>query len=154
MGLAPFCLQAVPVPDASSYPSEAEIQMPPPPVVSVVIGDSATPPQRLDTRNTKTQTDTDGPSVVEDLKKLASWLADRQQDNMPDDNEANSPEESNRYVPASSSPYSAAAATAGVPNSLAVGGEPAASTERGTDTRLGMGETAALGESKGAADLA
>ena len=156
--------QAVPVPDASFHPSDAEMRMPPPPVVSVVIGDSGVPPRRPDTRNSKTQTETDGPNVVEELKSLASWLADHQQNNVTDGYAADGSEESNRdlTVPAGEG-VPTHRTTAAVNFNTASGSEPAVSTQQGTDAGLDMGlrtsldrtkPASSIGESNGAADLA
>lgn len=153
-------MQAVPVPDASFHPSDAEVRMPPPPVVSVVIGDCAQPPQRPDTRDAEIQTDTDSHSVVEELKSLASWLVDRQHDT--DDYRADGSGERNRSATVPADSYGAATTCT---SSLAAGGQAAVSTDRRTAAGIEMGlhsslgrfqptEMAALGESKGAADLA
>ena len=138
--------------------------MPQPPVVSVVIGDSDLPPQRPDTRNSKTQTETYGPNVVEELKSLASWLADHQQNNVTDGYAADGFEESNRdlTVPAGEGVPTRRTTAAGSFNT-ASGSEPAVSTQQGTDAGLDMGmrtsldqtkSVSSIGESNGAADLA
>ena len=134
--------------------------MPPPPVVSVIVGDSALPPRRPDTRNAKTQTDTSDPSIVEELKSLAGWLADHHQNNDTDGYTADGFEESNGDLTVPADAYRAT--TAGASN-LAPDAEPAASIQQGTGSGLRMGAhtgsdrpqpTAATYTSKGAADLA
>ena len=134
--------------------------MPSPPAISVVIGESGLPTRRLDTRNAKTQTDGDGPSVAEELKSLADWLAASQQNKATDGYMADGLEESNRDLTV---PTDATwRATTGASNPAA-GDEPASSKQLGTATGFRTGvytsldrlqPTAAIFESKGAADLA
>jgi hypothetical protein len=147
--------QAVPVPDASFHPNDAEIRMPAPPVVSVVLGEAFQPPPRPDTRNAKVQTDTDGPVVVEELKKLASWLADHQENNLgPGSGYTASVfdelEESNRdlTVPVDAHTTPATEAASSPPT---VDRRQQSATGTGTGSGTGI---AAASESKGAADLA
>lgn len=134
--------------------------MPSPPVISVVIGECGLPPRRLDTRNATTQTDGDGASVAEELKSLADWLAASQQNKATDGYVADGLEETNRDLTVPTDAHWRATTGASNP---AAGNEPSSSTQLGTGTGHRMGvytsldrhqPTAAIFESKGAADLA